>query len=122
MPTVPVDLRAALHDLDDVVEEAQEEGFSHPGHQALENARRLLQDLYRLHPCRLEIYPTPDSEVALCVPGGRGRSVLVLCDSDGGALCLVNLKGRHRRARYSNAAMLPDSFVLKALGALGERD
>ena len=48
------DLRAALHDLDGAVKESQEEGFPQPSYQALKNARRLLQDLYRLHPCRLE--------------------------------------------------------------------
>ncbi len=116
------DLRAALHDLDEAVEEAHEEGFPQPGRQALENARRLLQDLYRLRPCRLETYPTPDGEVTLVAPGGHGRSVLVLCDSDGGALCSVNLNGRHRRARYSSAMMLPDGFVREAMDELDERD
>lgn len=119
-PPATADLHAALHDLDDAVREAQEDGFSRPSDQALEHARRLLQDLYRLHPCRLETYPTPDGEVALVVPGGRRRSVLVLCDSDGGALCSVNLSGRHRRARYSSAATLPDGFVRAALDELAE--
>ena len=115
-------LRAALRDLDDAVEEAQEEGFPQPGCEALENARPLLQDLSKLRPCRLETYPTPDGEVALVAPGSHGRSVLVLCDSDGGALCSVNLNGRHRRARYSSAMMLPDGFVREAMAELDERD
>ena len=119
-PSVPADLRAALHDLDGAVMEAQEDGFPPPSHHALKNARRLLQDLYRLRPCRLETYPTPDGEVALVAPGGHGQSVLVLCDSDGGVLCSVNLNGRHRRARYSSATMLPDGFVREALDELGE--
>lgn len=116
------DLGAALRDLDGAAEEAGEEGFPQPSESALKNARRLLQDLYRLRPSRLEAYPTPDGEIALLAPGGRGRSVLVLCDSDGGALCSVNLNGRHRRARYSTAAMLPDGFVREALSDLDEPD
>ena len=48
-------------------------------------------------------------------PGGHGRSVLLLCDSEGGALCLVNMNGAHRRARYSDADLLPDGFVREAL-------
>ena len=116
------DMHAALRDLDGTAEEAAEEGFPQPSHLALTNARRLLQDLYRLRPCRLEAYPTPDGEVALVVPGGHGRSVLVLCDSQGGVLCSVNLNGRHRRARYDTATMLPDGFVREAVTELDQPD
>ncbi len=124
-PPVAADLRTALHDVDGAVTEAQDEGFPRPSHTAVRNARRLLQDLYRLHrlrPSRLEAYPTPDGEIALVVSGGSGRSVLVLCDSSGGVLCSVNLNGRHRRARYSSATTLPDGFFREALSELDERD
>lgn len=116
------DLRASLRDLDGAGDEAAEEGFPQPSHLARTNARRLLQDLYRLRPSRLEAYPTPDGEIALVVPGGHGRSVLVLCDSQGGVLCSVNLNGRHRRARYDSASMLPDGFVREAVSDLDEPD
>lgn len=116
------DLRASLRDLDGTAEEAAEEGFPQPSQLALTNARRLLQDLYRLRPSRLEAYPTPDGEIALVVPGGQGRSVLVLCDSQGGVLCSVNLNGQHRRARYDTATMLPDGFVREAVSELDEPD
>ena len=116
------DLQASLLDVDDSIKEAAEEGFPQPSQAALTNARRLLQDLYRLRPCRLEAYPTPDGDIAIVVPGGHGRSVLVLCDSKGGALCSVNLNGQHRRARYESAAMLPDGFVREAVGDLDEPD
>ena len=114
------DLRASLRDLDGATEEAAEEGFPQPSRLALTNARRLLRDLYRLRPSRLEAYPTPDGEVAIVVPGGHGRSVLVLCDSQGGVLCSVNLDGQHRRARYDTATMLPDGFVREAVAELDE--
>ena len=116
------DMHAALRDLDGAAEEAAEEGFPQPSRLALTNARHLLQDLYRLRPCRLEAYPTPDGEVALVVPGRHGRSVLVLCDSQGGVLCSVNLNGRHRRARYDTAVTLPDGFVREAVTELDEPD
>lgn len=114
------DLRAASHDLDGAVREAQEEGFPRPSLAAEQNARSLLRDLYRLHPCRLEVYPTPDGETALVVPGGSGRSVLVLCGSNGEVLCSVNLNDRHRRARYSSATTLPYGFFREALSELDE--
>ena len=116
------DLCDALSDLDGVRQEACEDGFPAPSDTAAENARRLLHDMYRILPRRLEIYPTPDGEVALDVPGGPGRSVLLLCASDGGALCSVNMNGAHRRARYSDARELPDGFLRDALAELERPD
>ena len=74
--------------------------------------------MYGISPRRFEVYPTPDGEIAIDAPGGPGRSILLLCDSDGGALCLVNMNGDHRRARYSTAGILPDGFVRDALAEL----
>ena len=115
-------LRGALNDLDEATAEAREEEFPVPSDLALANARRLLLAMYKLAPRRFEIYPTPDGEVAIDAPGGRGRSVVLLCDSDGGALCLVNMDGKHRRARYSDTGLLPDGFVREALDEVAQRD
>lgn len=115
------ELRDALRDLEDTRDEAREEGFPVPSDAALEYARTILCSMYELSPRRYEIHPTPDGEVAIDAPGGLGRSVLFLCESDGGALCLVNMNGSHRRARYSNAKMLPDGFVREALVELDRR-
>ena len=116
------DLCDALSDLDGVRQEAREDGFPAPSDTAAENARRLLHDMYRILPRRFEIYPMPDGEVALDVPGGPSRSVLLLCGSDGGALCSVNMNGAHRRARYSDARELPDGFLRDALAELERSD
>ncbi len=116
------DLRAALRDLDAAEGEALEEGFPVPSRMARENARRLLQAMHRISGRRLEVYPTPDGEVAIDAPGGQGRSVLLLCDSEGGALCLVNMNGKHRRARYADSNGLPDGFVREALAELKQQD
>ena len=116
------DLHDALYDLDQAKEEAREDGFPVPSGKALENARRLLYAMYRVSPRRFEVYPTPDGEIAIDAPGRPGRSVLLLCDSDGGALCLVNMAGAHRRARYSDTHGLPDGFVREALAEFEQRD
>ena len=116
------DLRAALRDLDAAEGEALEEGFPKPSRMARENARRLLQAMHRISGRRLEVYPTPDGEVAIDAPGGPGRSVLLLCDSEGGDLCLVNMNGQHRRARYADSNGLPDGFVREALAELKQQD
>ena len=114
----PVPLVSALHDLQEATDEAHEEGFPPPSDVALENADRFLREMYRISPRRFEVYPTPDGEIAIDAPGGHGRSVLVLCDSEGGALCLVNMNGDHRRARYSTTERLPDGFMREALAEL----
>lgn len=116
------DLRDALCDLNGVPDEAREEGLPVPSDTALRNAQRLLHDMHRISPRRFEIYPTPDGEVAIDAPGGFGRSVLLLCDSHGGALCSVNMDGAHRRARYSDSRRLPDGFVREALAELERQD
>ena len=115
-------LLAALSDLDEAVDEARGEGFQPPSDEALRNAGRLLRDMYGMRSCRFEVYPTEDGEVAVSAPGGHGRSVLVLCDSDGGVRCSVNLNGEHRRAVYDpdSAVKLPDGFMREALAALDE--
>ena len=112
------ELNDALHDLRETRDEARGEGFPQPSDIALENAERLLREMYGISPRRFEVYPTPDGEIAIDAPAGQGRSVILLCDSEGGALCLVNLNGHHRRARYSTTETLPDGFVHEALAEL----
>lgn len=113
-----VELTEALYDLQNASDEAREEGFPVPTKTALQNSEILLKEMYWISPRRFEVYPTPDGEIAIDAPGGHGRSVLLLCGSEGGALCLVNISGDHRRARYSSTEALPDGFVREALTEL----
>lgn len=117
----PVRLADALRDLGEVKDEASEEGFPTPADVACENANRLLKEMCPLSQRRFEVYPMPDGEIAIDASDGQGSSVLLLCDSDGGALCLVNMGGKHRRARYSSAEALPDGFVREALSELEQQ-
>lgn len=112
------ELNDALHDLREASDEARDEGFPQPSKIALKNAERLLREMYGISPRRFEVYPTPDGEIAIDAPDGQGRSVILLCDSEGGALCLINFNGNHRRARYSTTETLPDGFVHEALAEL----
>ncbi len=111
------ELNDALRDLRETSDEARDEG-PQPSDMALGNAERLLREMYGISPRRFEVYPTPDGEIAIDAPDGHGRSVILLCDSAGGALCLVNFNGNHRRARYSTTETLPDGFVHEALAPL----
>ena len=111
-------LNDALSDLEEVNVEAREKGFPPPADVALENAERILRCMYEITPRRFEVYPMPDGEIAIDAPSGFGQSVLLLCNSDGGALCLVNRNGEHRQAQYSTASALPDGFLREALADL----
>ena len=117
----PVRLADALRDLEEVKDEARDKGFPTPADVAYENANRLLKEMCPLSQRRFEVYPMPDGEIAIDASDGQGSSVLLLCDSDGGALCLVNMGGKHRWARYSFAEALPDDFVREALAELEQQ-
>ena len=112
------ELNDALHDLREARDEAREEGFPQPSDIPLKNAERLLTEMHGVSPRRFEVYPTQDGEIAIDAPDGQGRSVILLCDSEGGALCLVNINGHHHRARYSTTETLPDGFMHEALAEL----
>ena len=109
------ELSVALADLREATAYAEEEGFPIPSKSAINNADRLLIEIHKISPLHLEVYPTPDGEIAIHIPNGRGRSVVVLCDSDGGALCMANLNGGHRRKKYPTSDALPDKFLRQAL-------
>ncbi len=114
-------LREILSDLQTVVQEAGEEDFPVPNRSAIDTAEQLLSEVYEARwlyvspPSRAEVYPTPDGEVAIDISGGFGRSFLVLCNSSGGAMCMLNLRGEHRRAVYDKAPTSMDGFIRDAL-------
>lgn len=115
-----LELAEALQDLREARDEAREEGFPEPSDTAIANAERLLQAMYEMSPQRFEVYPSPDAEIVIDAPGGYGQSVLLFCESSGGALCMVDVHGEHRRARYDSTRTLPDGFMAEALTELAD--
>lgn len=112
------ELKDALVDLQEVIDEAREEGFPVPSDIAIANSEQLIKNLYEISPSRYGVYPTQDGEVAIDIFNGKGSSIILLCDSAGGTLCLVNIDGNRRRAHYSKVNALPDGFVREALAEL----
>ncbi len=111
---LPRDLSEALMELQLATSEAIEEEYETPSVLALTSAGRLLREMYTISPQRLEVYPTPDAEIAIRALAPR-RSIIVLCESDGGALCLTNLDSGLRRQSYADANDMPDEFLKDAL-------
>ena len=112
-------LKAALADLKECTEEAHEKDFPVPTETALQNAERLLREMCKRLPRRFEVYPMPNGAIAIQASHPPEIAVSVLCESDGGALCLVSASDDDsRRAWYSKAEVLPDGFLNDALDAL----
>ncbi len=113
------DLADALRDLQEINYEADEEGMPPPSKLAIANADRLIREIYDILPRQYLVELLPEGVIAITVPGGFRRSVMLLCESEGGALCSVNMSGSYRRKRYVSAAQLPDGFLREALSELG---
>lgn len=117
--SVPDDLAEALQELGEVAADAAEDGLDVPSEVAFTNAERLLRAMYRISPRVYSVYPMPDRYIAIDARGVDGNIAVLMCGSNGEALCLVTINREARRARYSTARELPDGFVREALFALG---
>ena len=114
------DLHDALRELGEVEAEASENGLPIPSDAVHRNARLLIPRLHRLYRGRLAVYPLLDGEIAIEATIPSRHSVIVNCEADGSILCLVNIHGRSRRAKYQGASQLPDGFIQDALIELRE--
>ena len=114
-------LHDALHELDEIDLEADEEGFDHSSTIAKDNAQKILRDLARYTELEPTVYPTEDREVSILFQRpGQESAVLTLCDSDGGGACFVTNKSKNKRARYDDIGELPNLFLITALENLAE--
>ena len=114
----PGELHDAFLDLEGVSEESRELDVAIPSASAHRNVRRLLPAMYRVSPCRFFVYPLHDGEIAIDATSRNRDSVIVVCDSGEGAVCLVSIGRDNRRARYADADRLPDAFLREALAEL----
>ena len=113
-PLLEPDLKAALQDLEGVIEEAREDEFPEPTSVAISNARRLLNKLYDLSPQRYVVYPMDDGEVV--IDGGRpDRRLCVFCNSDGTVSCLGWIDGKRQRAEALSIDSVPTEFLVRSL-------
>ena len=116
---LPVQLANALRDLHEMNDEADEEGILPPSESAVANADRLIRAIYDILPRQYLVELLPEGVIAITIPGGFRCSVMLLCESEGGVLCSVNMNGEHRRKRHPHANQLPDRLLREALSELG---
>ena len=113
------DLADALRDLQEINDEADEEGIPPPSESAIANADSLIRKSYDILPRQYLVELLPEGVIAITVPGGFRCSVMLLCESEGGILCSVNMNGKLQRNRYTHVDQLPDKFLRDALSKLG---
>lgn len=105
------ELPDALVELYDVQATARDEGGKIPSNIAVENAKRILIDLYRASPRIFAVDPLPEGEVAIDAATKYGTSLVVLCRSDGSAQCLAYFDDEYHSKDYPSSSMLPDDFL-----------
>ncbi len=102
--------------------ECEEEGFSTVSDQAKENAKHILNFVYKNFPdYEYYIYPTEDREIALDCNLQKGKGVLILFDSKGGVAYFSTLEGRNSRLRCDCITDFPYDYLRKILNSLIER-
>lgn len=102
------------------LDEVNEKGEVHPA--AVDNAKSLLPDLYRIYPA---LYSTERSErngVTLSPPMKNGAAVSIEVDGSGVVYCFASIHGNLRRAKFFQMDGLPDGFIAKALWDLAEAE
>lgn len=112
-PINRADFKAALEDLDDVIDEAREDGYPEPTPQAIENVRMLVKAMYDIRPMRYDIYPMDDGEVV--IDGGSERRIGVFCYPDGSVLYIGWANGERVRIRRDGIEDVPYEFMKLAL-------
>ena len=111
----PSELQSALDDLGNVREEARIEHFPIPPQSLVDEAERLIRNMYSFYQSRFEVSADPDGAIAIDVRDGNGQWVLLLCEPDGETLVLTNLEISERQ-RYPLQDEMLHSFLRDASG------
>ena len=112
-------LKDALKYVDQIDQDAREEGCPPISDVAKSNAKRVLfiAGSGSLEP---HVYPSMDGEVAVYFKSPVApAALLILLNDEGGAGCFWSIRGKSERQRYDDASELPVGFVLAQLRALG---
>ena len=99
-------------------QDSEETGNLMPTVALIEEAKRIAVRLDRdlLEGC--DVYTLERGEVTIEVFGEHGYGFLLICEPDGGALCVIAEPTRSRRARYESSKSLPDNFLRDGLIAV----
>ncbi len=115
--TESAELTDALTDLEEIVEEAEEKGFTIPTRTSIQLAEQLLYAMYAVSPRRFEIYPMPRGDIAIDARDGHGRRIIVFCEPGGSMRCTINDNGKRDSHSESDPQGNVGPFIRGALEA-----
>ena len=103
---------------DGLESDADEAGIAMPSMDVVAEAKRIVLGLNGYLPSNTDVYTLEEGKVVVEVFGSTGRGLQLICEPNGGALCLVTVDKASRRARYESSAILPDGFLKEGLRAV----
>lgn len=116
--TDPPELADALQDLDEICEEAEENGYVPPSVSTIRHADTVLRRLYKAYPRLYIVYSMPDDEIGIYAPGKEGESAVLYCFPDGSTHCHVNMQGSVTRTECQTIDRLFDPPLRKVFEQL----
>ncbi len=109
-------LPEALEELDAAKKDAEEEGYESVTDLAVNNARKLLNDLARRVVHSPIVQSMPEGGIAIEFRNPEKRAgVVVVCEPDGEGACFYEVEGRRSRTRCTDINDLLDAAVWYAL-------
>lgn len=109
-------LPEALEELDAAQEDAEEEGYESVTDLAVNNARKLLNDLARRVVHSPIVQSMPEGGIAIEFRNPEKRAgVLVVCEANGEGACFFEVEGRRSRTRCTDINDLLDAAGWYAL-------
>ncbi len=96
--------------------ECEEEGLKLFSEKARENARQILKAVYNKFPdYQYDIYAAEDQEIAIHCFYQKGKSLLILCDSNGGAAYFWTSERQNSRFRCDSIKDFPYDLLWQKL-------
>ena len=113
-------LPEALEELDAAQEDAQEEGYESVTDLAVNNARKLLNDLARRVVHSPIVHSMPDGGIAIDFRNPeKGAAILMVCEPDGEGVYFHQFGGKRGRGRVTDAADLLETGGWLVIGKAG---
>lgn len=108
----------ALLDIYGIEAEDLIDGEPMPSRHTKDIAAQTLRSLYRHWPLAYGAYPEMGGSIAIDTPTRPGTRILVICEGDGTAVCLVRDGTRPMKKEYSDPSAIPDHFIETAMELL----
>lgn len=105
-------------ELHELIAEAKEKGYKLPPDSVLKEAKRLFYALNGPDPALgFSVSPGAEGDISLDA-SVRRDFVLIICEPDGTALCIVDIGGEQSEKNYPSTNNLPDEYLERSFERL----